>query len=615
VKNPFATTQAFIVAAIFSTASMAAVTDFKIVKFDQKININQDALTEQSTEMQVKLETERGVQQYGQLRLSYFKDMSSLTVIEAATIKADGKRIPVDLNKSAFDQPLPISTQAPMYSQIYMKSVVFPSLEPGDSVLLHYTTRERETLFPGHFSFPMVFAEDVWYENAHVQVHAPSDMPLHLEQVGITAAEAQEKDGWKTYDWRYSSPPKKESDEKREIAILDTDPRLIVSTFSGWKELAAQYDARARDKVVVTPTIRQLADDVTQGVTDKREQARLLYNWVSQHIRYVAVYFGAGPVVPHASSSILDNRYGDCKDHVVLLEALLSAKGIASSPALINAGSSYRLPSVALSNGLFNHVITYVPEFDLFVDATQKHAAFGEIAFSLGDKPVLLTKNGNVRRTPPHNSANTFAQFDASVNFDAEGNAVVSASKKMGGYESPKYRLAAATQTSAERAKAKLESMKLTGDIVFNDDDPKNLTSGYTTRWQGKLNRLTDFDVKYMNVPRLPQGHDLTVYANYVQAQQLREQDAICVGKTVDLHYRLTLPERVEVASLPPNIDIQRGGVRYTASYSHDGKTIDVRRVLDRPLDSNICTPAQLLEWLPVAQAILKDDKSAILFK
>jgi len=44
--------------------------------------------------------------------------------------------------------------------------------------------------------------------------------------------------------------------------------------------------------------------------------------------------------VPHDAQSILDNRYGDCKDHVVILEALLEAVGIDSSPALINSGPS-----------------------------------------------------------------------------------------------------------------------------------------------------------------------------------------------------------------------------------------------------------------------------------
>lgn len=46
----------------------------------------------------------------------------------------------------------------------------------------------------------------------------------------------------------------------------------------------------------------------------------------------MAVYVGAGGVVPHAAQTVLDNRYGDCKDHVALLEALLGAAGIKSTP-------------------------------------------------------------------------------------------------------------------------------------------------------------------------------------------------------------------------------------------------------------------------------------------
>ncbi len=50
----------------------------------------------------------------------------------------------------------------------------------------------------------------------------------------------------------------------------------------------------------------------------------------AQNIRYVAVYLGNGGLEPNSAQSILDNHYGDCKDHVTILEALLAAK---ASPA------------------------------------------------------------------------------------------------------------------------------------------------------------------------------------------------------------------------------------------------------------------------------------------
>ena len=76
---------------------------------------------------------------------------------------------------------------------------------------------------------------------------------------------------------------------------------------------------------------------MTAGERDRRAQARKLYEWVSVNIRYVNIVLGAGGFVPHKAADVLKNGYGDCKDHVMLLEALLAAKGIKSSPVLIEA--------------------------------------------------------------------------------------------------------------------------------------------------------------------------------------------------------------------------------------------------------------------------------------
>ena len=50
---------------------------------------------------------------------------------------------------------------------------------------------------------------------------------------------------------------------------------------------------------MATPAIQKQADTITQGMTDPGAQARALYDWVSQHIRYVAIELGAGGYIPH----------------------------------------------------------------------------------------------------------------------------------------------------------------------------------------------------------------------------------------------------------------------------------------------------------------------------
>ena len=80
---------------------------------------------------------------------------------------------------------------------------------------------------------------------------------------------------------------------------------------------------------------------------------------------------GAGGFIPHEAGEVLQSRYGDCKDHVMLLEALLAAKGIKSTPVLIDGMENYRL-SAAGTPFAFDHMITYVPEFDLFLNLPRR---------------------------------------------------------------------------------------------------------------------------------------------------------------------------------------------------------------------------------------------------
>jgi len=146
--------------------------------------------------------------------------------------------------------------------------------------------------------------------------------------------------------------------------------------------------------------IRTLAQSLTAKAGGDLDKLRILHDWVAQHIRYLGVYVGAGGFVPRKATEIFATRYGDCKDHVALLEAMLRAVGIESSPALINLGDAYGLPELAVSNPI-NHVITYVPSLDLYVDSTAQFAAVGTLPSEDSNKPVIITATGELKRTPP----------------------------------------------------------------------------------------------------------------------------------------------------------------------------------------------------------------------
>ena len=88
-----------------------------------------------------------------------------------------------------------------------------------------------------------------------------------------------------------------------EVPSLDSFRRVVVkvgsSSISGPNAdqigplvdaLAATYSTLAEPKAVVTPRIQTRADEITQGVTDRREQARLIgVRRISRNIYFFAV--------------------------------------------------------------------------------------------------------------------------------------------------------------------------------------------------------------------------------------------------------------------------------------------------------------------------------------
>ena len=178
------------------------------------------------------------------------------------------------------------------------------------------------------------------------------------------------------------------------LSPLDRAPRIFASTFPDWTAFSRDYAALVAPKAEVTPRIQSLADQLANGAADRRDEARRIYDWVSRHIRWVAIYVGDGAFIPHRADEVLANGYGDCKDQVVLLVTLLHARGIAAQPVLVNLNPTYTLSGPPTFTA-FNHVIAYLPKWGLYADTTAGGAPFGTLQSAEYGKPILqITPEG-----------------------------------------------------------------------------------------------------------------------------------------------------------------------------------------------------------------------------
>jgi transglutaminase-like putative cysteine protease len=276
---------------------------------------------------------------------------------------------------------------------VHLGIVAFPNLAVGDQTVVRYVIHRRTPLFAGQFD-DLVIVPFWRVGSFQVIVDMPPGMPLHADAAGFVAVPGTHPPGRTRYGWRYVG-----GDDARieagAVSAVDAGRRLAVSTFAGYPAFAAAFRQVMAGKALATPAVAALARQVASSLPDAQARALALTGWVRSNVRLS----GSDGLGPHDAADVLAKRHGDDKDVAVLLEAMLAAVGIDSTPALVNHGNAYRLPD-APTLGVFNHMITYVPGLDLYLDPTFDAPDPAALPAAILGKPALLLETGTFAMTP-----------------------------------------------------------------------------------------------------------------------------------------------------------------------------------------------------------------------
>jgi transglutaminase-like putative cysteine protease len=591
--------------------------NFKFQKYHANYDVNADGTHTETHDNIIDVLTEEGVKSANQVDISYSESLQEVAILSAYTLKKDGHRI--DVPPANIQERAAVAGGGPMYSDIKTKVIIFPDVAVGDKVGYSYKIVQKQALFPGHFSMTQAYSKFWVYDDVVVKVSVPANsLKLRVFAAGVQGGRTKDRDGRMQWVWTYKNL-EIATPEYGSVDPIDYGPRIVVSSFKDYGAIAAAYEERAKPKAAVTDKVHALADELTRGVNNQREQAKILYAWVAKNIHYAGNSLGIGSVVPHDTNMILDNKLGDCKDHAALLQALLAAKGIESTPVLLNSRSSYKLPEVPSLRAL-NHVINYIPSLDLYADSTSEYTPFGLLPVSESGKPVIQTTNfTGIRQTPLTNYKTNTSHMTMVLHVHEDGSADGETNNEETGI------LSSGIKAYMARVEPNKEDLLVrniiaesgyTGTGTLMKGNPQDLSDDYT--YGGKYH-LTNA----MNMPGPGALYIVPVFSHALMISDVvavlntpePKLDSGCYGGISTEEYTLDLPKNVKILALPKDTHLTNSNVRYDSSYRQEGSTITISRKYEDRTPGPVCTPQDDKVFRPLARDILKDLRAQIIYQ
>ncbi len=581
--------------------------------------VNDDFTVEKVSEIERKALTDKAAKNIKRQKFSHSTSVEKLEVLEAYTKKADGSRIDVPKDNYQVTINKGKGDNGAIFSDRTRVTIVFPDLEKNDSVYMKVRNLVTEPMFPGNFTASQTFWSQAAYDDVKISFDLPAGVVFNKQVRGMKE-KAATKNGRKLIELTYQAKKPVQID-RQDYSVWDESKEAgyAISTFMDYESLAKKYGERAIPKAKPTDRVRKLAAEIIGKAEEKKEQARLLYDWVATNISYAGNCIGVGAVVPHDLDFILENRMGDCKDHATLLQALYSSVDIQSTQALINSGSRYALPEVPVVSSV-NHVISYIPEWDMFLDSTNSSLPFGMLNFSLSDKPVILVEGYKPNhRTPATKVGANFQEVESTMKIHKDGSVTGDIHVKAKGRPAVELRRSW-RQTTKEQEdkwlKQIFSSRYKIGSATMKRDDPDPLLPEY------------EYSLEF-NRPEfiLPEGVDgFVIYAlaptpmatytflSYPQEEIEGYEVACGNGHSIEkLTYEL--PEGLKILAKPDDLEINENNIYFKATYKQEGNMLKVVREINDKTPGNVCSAESINKQRQTLIKISKNIQAKVIYQ
>ena len=478
-------------------------------------------------------------------------------------------------------------------------SVVFDGLQAGGAIHLVYRLKEFQYgRLAGKFwnSHPLALYFPM--DRSSYSLITPAGMEFQTEITGelapdIKTNKTRTSDGRDLYTWETLNTPGLDP-EASMPAGDDVLTYIRVTNIKDWTFIADWYAELTYAKIRPDDVVRNTVDELfagKEGLTE-REEVQLIYEYVTNQIRYISVPFIQSGLIPQEASKTILTNQGDCKDVSSLFVAMCDLRGVDANLVLVNTRDQARA-GLALPGIGFNHCIAKVDleGQEYFVELTDENLPFGTGDWSVnGAFAVVIPREGENFSgqagpiNPKSRGVNAIHRTgtiklegdDLLATFDTRRqNSVTSNIRHLYKLESDENREKLMLETLSGRyPRIELTELKFANNLDGMSEELA-YTFGYkATGVRQEIAGMSIYEIKLSDQLR---------GADYVT--QEKRETPIDLWQTYDAEWydqeiTINAPAGKAIVELPKGTNIENEYIAFAMKYELDGSDVKVKRTL-----------------------------------
>jgi lipoprotein NlpI len=477
--------------------------------------------------------------------------------------------------------------------------VIVPDVRVNDVVEISYTVEGQNPIFENRFATMVTLGIDIPIDRLHWRVSAPPERTFKVQGLSTELQPERLTEGNRQVLRILRDGIAATRDEAQTPPWHKVYPALIVSEYRDWADVQT-WANRLFTTGASDQAIQKLANELKEKHPEQSDALVAALRFVQDNVRYFSVSLGESSHRPKPASKTLDERLGDCKDKVVLFNALATQLGVEAVPVLVSLQRNRAVQSYIATPAAFDHVISRVKLADkyYFVDPTASQQGLSLAVQGYFPYGAGLVIGSGPEPTPiqPPDFAVDRQRFILEWDFSDLSKASVPMVWRMEAYgQAAEYWRGAFSAGALEKYTQAVAGGYARAYSNFNQVGTAQLTD------DRKLNRIdVTLRFTYAGAPRYARG---SIIHEFGALEMLDYLVAPQEGKRT-MPYWLTMPKNIEAVMIirgPHAINIQTpamrmfgdarhlsGSIRYEVSGKDLRSTMSLERRADSVLPENV---------------------------